>query len=63
MWAGLAANNTGEGDVDDAIELRNKITNKVTDKERARTASLMENWQTAACQWDEVLLTRKNLER
>ena len=63
MWASLAADNTGEGDVDDAVELRNKISDKVTDKERARTAGLMENWQTAACQWDEVLLTRKGLER
>jgi len=63
MWAELAANNTGEGDVDDAIELRNKITNKVTDKERARTVSLMESWQTAACQWNEVILTLNDREK
>jgi hypothetical protein len=28
MWANLAANNKGEGDVDDAVELRNKIIEK-----------------------------------
>ena len=63
MWAELAANNTGEGDVDDAIELRSKLTNKVTDKERARTVSLMENWQAAACQWNEVMLTHNDREK
>ena len=60
MWAGLAANNDGEGDVDDAVELRDKIVNKVTEKERISTADLMENWQTAACQWAEVIPSSKN---
>ncbi len=63
MWAELTANNVGEGDVDDAIELRSKLTNKVTDKERERTVSLMENWQTAACQWNEVMLTHNDREK
>ncbi len=63
MWANLAANNKGEGDVDDAVELRNKIADKVTDDERKRTASLMKTWRTAACQWDDVFPLIKNTEK
>jgi hypothetical protein len=63
MWASLAANNKGDGDVDDATELRNKITQKATSKERARAATLMKSWKTASCQWTEVFPLAKNTEK
>lgn len=63
MWASLAANNNGDGDVDDATELRNEITEKVTSKESTRAAILMKNWRTARCQWAEVFPLAKNTEK
>lgn len=60
VWASLAAKNKGEGDVDDATELHNKINQKATSKERARATSLMENWRTAPCEWAEVFPDSKN---
>jgi hypothetical protein len=63
MWATLAAKNVGEGDVDDAVELRNKISDKVTDEERAVTASLMKNWQNVACQWAQLFPLSKNTDK
>lgn len=62
MWAILAANNKGEGDVNDATELRNEITEKATNKERARAAILTKSWRTASCQWTEVFPPSKNTE-
>lgn len=62
MWASLAASNKGDGDVNDATELRDKITQKVTSKERARATQLMKNWRTANCQWTEVIPQAKNTE-
>ena len=63
MWASLAASNKGDGDVNDATELRNKITQKATSKERARAAHLMKSWQTTSCQWAEVFPLAKNTEK
>jgi TPR repeat protein len=64
MWASKAAENKdGEGDIDDAIELRKEIADKVTDEELAKTARLMKNWQAAACQWHEVIPPIKNTEK
>lgn len=63
MWASLAAKNKGEGDIDDATELRNKITQKATSKERARAATLMKSWRTAHCEWAEVFPQSKNKEK
>ena len=63
MWASLAAKNKGEGDVDDATELRNKITGKATSKERARAATLMKSWRSAPCEWAEVFPLAKNTEK
>jgi hypothetical protein len=54
MWATLAANNKGEGDIDDASELRTEITEKTTNSEQAKAADYMKNWRTAHCQWAEV---------
>lgn len=63
MWASLAAKNKREGDVDDATELRNKITQKATSKERARAATLMKGWRNAPCEWAEVFPQSKNTEK
>jgi hypothetical protein len=63
MWANLAANNKGEGDVEDAVELRNKITENTTDEERIRAANLIKNWQSAACQWTEVISLSKKIDK
>lgn len=60
MWASLAADNKGEGDVEDATELRDKITDVTTSQERAKSANLMKNWKTASCQWAEVFPLAKN---
>ncbi len=60
VWASLAAKNKGEGDIDDATELQNKITQKATSKERARAATLMKSWRTAPCEWTEVFPQSKN---
>jgi hypothetical protein len=62
MWASLAANNKGEGDIDDAIELRNEITGKATSEERAKAAVLRKNWRTTSCQWAEVFPSDKHTE-
>jgi hypothetical protein len=62
MWASLAANNKGEGDIDDATELRNEITEKATSKERAKAAMLTKKWRTASCQWAEVFPPSKSTE-
>ena len=63
MWATLAANNKGDGDIDDANELLNKITGEVTSEELARTTVLTQNWQTAICEWSEVISSSKNTEK
>jgi hypothetical protein len=56
MWASVAANSG----IDDAIALRDEITDKATGKERAKASTLMKNWQTASCQWAEVFPLAKN---
>ena len=63
MWANLAADNKGEGDVDDATELRKEIVDKSTDEERARAATLLKRWHTAACEWAEVISPNKSSEK
>ncbi|MFZ3088475.1 MAG: hypothetical protein WA123_10475 [Methylotenera sp.] len=63
MWASLAAKNKGKGDIDDAAELRNKITQKATSKERARATTLIRNWRTAPCEWAEVIPQSKNKDK
>ena len=63
MWASLAADNKGEGDADDAAELRKEIVGKATDEERARAATLLKHWHTATCEWAEVISSRKNMEK
>jgi len=63
MWASLAANNKGDGDVDDATELRNEITEKATSKDSAKAAILMKSWRTASCQWVEVFPPSKSTEK
>lgn len=62
MWASLAAENKGEGDADDAAELRKEIADKATDEEKEKSAKLIKNWKIAACQWDDVFPANKNLE-
>jgi len=63
MWASLAAKKKGKGDIDDATELHDKITQKATSEERARAISLMRNWRTAPCEWAEVIPQSKNKEK
>jgi TPR repeat protein len=63
MWANLAADNKGDGDIDDAAELRDEIMLKATSKESAKTATLMKSWHTASCQWNEVFPLARNTER
>ena len=63
MWASLAADNKGEGDADDAAELRKEIVDKATDEERARAATLLKSWHTVACEWAEVIPSSKNTEK
>jgi TPR repeat protein len=63
MWASLAAKNKGEGDIDDATELRTEITQKATKKERSRAAALMKSWRSAPCEWAEVFPSSKNTEK
>lgn len=63
MWANLAARNKGEGDVDDATELRNEITLKATGAERAKASMLAREWRTASCQWAEVFPPSKHSEK
>ena len=63
MWANLAADNKGEGDADDAAELRKEIVGKTTDEERARAAMLLKHWQTATCEWAKVISSSKNTEK
>jgi len=53
MWSSVAAR---RGD-DDAIELRDSIKAKATDKELARGAALLGDWKTAPCRWSEVFNT------
>jgi TPR repeat protein len=62
MWASLAADNKGEGDADDAAELRKEIVDKATDEERTKSASLLKSWKTAACQWGDVFPANKSRE-
>ena len=62
MWASLAADNKGEGDADDAAELRKEIEGKATDEERARATKLLERWQTATCEWAKVISSSKKTE-
>ena len=63
MWASLAADNKGEGDADDAAELRKEIVGKATDEERARATILLKHWQTATCEWAKVISSSKNTEK
>jgi TPR repeat protein len=63
MWASVAAKNKGDGDVDDAVELRDEITQKATDAERDRASLLSKEWRTASCQWAEVFPLSKHSER
>jgi TPR repeat protein len=63
MWANLAADKADAAEVDDAIELRDEIAGIATDKERASSALLMENWRTARCQWAEVFPRSKRTEK
>jgi len=63
MWASLAARNKVDVDIEDATELRDKITEKASDKARARAATLLRSWRTAPCEWSEVISPRKNLEK
>jgi len=63
MWARLAANNEGDGDIDEATELRDEITEKATRKELARAVFLKKNWRTASCQWAEVFPPSKRTEK
>ena len=62
MWAGLAADNKGEGDADDAAELRKEILGKVTDEEHARAIMLLKNWHTAPCEWARLISSGKHAE-
>lgn len=62
MWANLAAENKGDGDADDASELRKEIADKATDEEKEKSAKLIKNWKIAACQWGDVFPANKNLE-
>jgi TPR repeat protein len=55
MWAEIAANNKGDGDAEDARELRDEISKKVTDQEREISNSLKGRWKTTPCQWNEVI--------
>jgi TPR repeat protein len=50
MWASVAANHG----VENAIALRDEIKDQATDKERAKAAALVKNWQSAPCQWAAV---------
>ena len=50
MWASVAANHG----VEDAIALRDEITEQATGKERARASTLMKNWRAAPCRWAAV---------
>ena len=59
MWAEIAAKNRGVGDADDARELRDEISKKVTDQERVISINLKVNWKTTPCEWDEVIIKEK----
>jgi len=50
MWASLAAGHSDE----DGIALRDEITAKATDKELAKSATLLNSWRTTPCRWGEV---------
>ena len=63
MWASLAADNKGKADTDDAAELRKEIVVKATDEERARVNELLKHWQTATCEWAEVISSSKSREK
>ncbi len=63
MWASLAADNKGEGDAEDAAELRKEIIGKATNEERARATKLLEHWHTATCEWSEVISSNQNTEK
>lgn len=54
MWAKRASLNKHDVDIEDALELRNEITKKVTEQELAKTEVLLSNWQNVACEWSEV---------
>lgn len=56
MWASVAADHG----VEDAIALRDKITEQATSKERAKASTLMKNWRTAPCRWAEVFPSAGN---
>ena len=56
MWANVAARHGA----DDAIELRDQIKTQATVKERARAATLMNDWRSAPCRWAEVFTTAAN---
>jgi hypothetical protein len=50
MWARVAANSG----INEAVELRNELTEQATSKVRAHAAALMQHWKTAPCRWAEV---------
>ncbi len=56
MWASVAATDGG----DDAIALRDDITQKATDKERAKSSTFMKDWRAAPCRWAEVFPSAAN---
>jgi TPR repeat protein len=59
MWASVAAN----GGVEDAIALRDEITQRATDQERAKAARLMQDWRAAPCGWAEVIPSARNAKQ
>jgi len=63
MWANLAANNTSESDVEDAVELSHEIVKKATREEVENADILMKKWRTASCSWGEVFPDSKTTEK
>ena len=59
MWARLAATHGDE----DATELRDKITEQATAKDRAKAATLMQDWRAAPCRWAEVFPTSATADK
>ena len=56
LWANIAANH-GAGD---APALRDEIVALATDKERARAATLLQDWRAAPCEWAAVFPAARN---
>lgn len=51
MWASLAADKGEE----DAAEIRDAISNKISANARARAEAMGREWKTAPCLWNEVI--------